>query len=220
MIRSISLALQVLAALLCLPPAAQAQDADRDRAGAFDFYVLALSWSPAYCTLNRDRADPQQCGADQSFRFIVHGLWPQHERGWPDFCPLPRGNQPSRQEVQSMLGIMPSRGLVQHQWRKHGTCSGLSPANYFDLTRQAFDKIRIPDIFTNSGQSGRISPQGAEAAFAAANPGLAPEGMAISCNRGLLTEVRICLTKDLEFRNCPAVDRSGCRSPDLELPAP
>lgn len=119
-----------------------------------------------------------------------------------------------------MLGIMPSRGLIQHQWRKHGTCSGLSPAGYFDLTRQAFERIRIPDSFTSPGQGGRISPQDAEAAFAAANPGLRPEGMAISCNRGLLTEVRICLTKDLQFRACPAVDRSGCRNPSLEVPAP
>ncbi|CUA92165.1 ribonuclease T2 family protein [Pannonibacter indicus] len=208
----------LLPVLLLLPITADAQDSNRP--GAFDFYVLALSWSPAYCELNRRRADPQQCGDGKNYRFIVHGLWPQRERGWPDYCPLPRDLPPSAGDIRSMLDIMPSQGLIQHQWRKHGTCSGLPPSDYFSKTRQAFEKIRIPETFTRMTRRGRISPEGAEAAFAAVNPGLTREGMAVSCNRGILTELRICLTKDLEFRACPSVDRSGCRASSLDVPPP
>lgn len=217
LIRLTCLVLALLPQLL-LPPLAAAQD--RSTPEPFDFYVLALSWSPAYCALNRQRANPQQCGSDKSYRFIVHGLWPQRERGWSDYCVLPRDLPPSAGDIRSMLDIMPSQGLVQHQWRKHGTCSGLAPSDYFSKTRQAFEKIRIPGTFSRMTRRGRISPDGAEAAFVAANPGLTREGMAVSCNRGVLTEVRICLTKGLEFRTCPSVDRSGCRASSLDVPAP
>ena len=91
--------------------------ANDDEPGDFDFYVLSLSWSPTYCAEAGSRADPQQCRASRPFRFIVHGLWPQKERGWPDFCALPRELQPSPEVLQGMYDIMPSRGLMQHQWR-------------------------------------------------------------------------------------------------------
>jgi ribonuclease T2 len=194
--------------------------ANEDEPGDFDFYVLALSWSPTYCAEAGSRADPQQCRASRPFRFIVHGLWPQKDRGWPDFCALPRELQPSPEVLQGMYDIMPSRGLMQHQWRKHGSCSGLSPSAYFDKTRAAFEKIRIPAAFQNLRNGGRIGPDAVETAFRLANPGLRDTAIAVTCTSGKLQEVRICYDKELNFRSCPGVDRADCRSRVVEVPAP
>lgn len=187
--------------------------------GDFDYYVLTLSWSPTYCRSAGRKSDPLQCNASRPHRFIVHGLWPQFERGWPDFCR--RGaEKPSRRTLSDILDIMPSRGLARHQWRKHGTCSGLSPKAYFDLTRQAFEKIRIPAAFNTINRPGKIAPDAVEKAFRLANPGLHDAAMAVTCSAGRLKEVQICLNKDLSFRSCRAVDRSGCRSKRLTVEPP
>lgn len=187
--------------------------------GDFDYYVLALSWSPSYCTRKGRDADPMQCRASKPFRFVVHGLWPQYERGWPDFCRTNR-DRPDRRTVTGMLDIMPSRGLIFHQWKKHGSCSGLSPDAYFDKTRAAFEKIRIPAAFQSLNRTGRIAPDAVEKAFRLANPGLRDAAMAVSCSSGLLQEVKICLDRDLNFRSCRAVDRGGCRSGKISVPPP
>ncbi|MBO6507812.1 MAG: ribonuclease T [Roseibium sp.] len=190
-----------------------------DQAGEFDFYVLALSWSPTYCKQQGQDANPHQCEASRPFRFIVHGLWPQYERGYPASCPGVR-QRIDRDIAVGMEDIMPSHGLVFHQWRKHGTCSGLEPEEYFDLTRQAFEKITIPGAFATLDKRGKAAPATVEKAFRLANPGLEESGMSVTCERGELEEVRICLTKDLEFRSCTAVDRAGCRSGSLFVPPP
>lgn len=187
--------------------------------GDFDFYVLSLSWSPTYCSQEGDSANPHQCDVRSPFRFVVHGLWPQYERGYPDSCPgVPQ--RIDREIAVDMEDIMPSHGLVFHQWRKHGTCSGLEPEDYFALTRDAFEKITIPGAFATLNKRGKTSAATVEKAFRLANPGLSEKAMAVSCSRGALDEVRICLTKDLEFRSCSAVDRAGCRAKTISVPPP
>ncbi|WP_269580662.1 ribonuclease T2 family protein [Roseibium sp. Sym1] len=195
------------------------QQARADEPGKFDFYVLALSWSPTYCKQEGEDASRHQCDVRNPFRFIVHGLWPQYERGFPESCPgAPQ--RIDRQIAVSMEDIMPSHNLVFHEWRKHGTCSGLSPEAYFQLTRAAFEKIIIPGAFRTLDKRGKASPATVEKAFRLANPGLNEDAMAVTCDRGELEEVRICLTRDLEFRTCRQVDRSGCRAGSLSVPPP
>jgi len=201
-----------LAALFCQPALAE-------EPGAFDFYVLALSWSPTYCKQEGGNASRHQCDVSKPFRFIVHGLWPQHERGYPERCP----GAPQRIDrwiAVSMEDIMPSHNLVYHEWRKHGTCSGLTPEAYFDLTRMAFEKIAIPGAFQTLDRRGKAAPETVEKAFRLANPGLNENAMAVTCDQGELEEVRICMSKDLEFRACREVDRSGCRASSLSVPPP
>lgn len=193
--------------------------AHADTPGDFDFYVLALSWSPAYCKQAGADANPHQCKSTTPFRFIVHGLWPQYERGYPESCPGVQ-RRINRRVAVDMEDIMPSHGLVFHQWRKHGTCSGLDPDDYFDLTRQAFEKIKIPKAFQVIKKRGQAAPQKIEAAFTSINPGLSSDAIAIVCERGEMEEVRICLTKDLAFRSCPSVDRTGCRTGKLSVSPP
>lgn len=182
----------------------------------FHFYVLALSWSPSFCALEGEAANAMQCGSRSDYGFVVHGLWPQFERGYPEFCETDWPGRLPRSLGEAYFDIMPGMGLIGHQWRKHGSCTGLSPADYLALTRRASSRITVPEDLAGGG--GMIDAATVEARFAAANPGLSSDAIAVACTRGHLREVRICLTTDLEFRSCPEVDARGCTSQSLEMP--
>jgi len=186
----------------------------------FDFYVLALSWSPAYCLVEGDRANQQQCAEDRDLGFVVHGLWPQHETGYPEFCPSREPDRVPSQLGRSYLDIVPTMGLIGHQWRKHGSCSGLSQADYLKAVRAARERINVPDAFALERLPAEIDAFEAENAFIAANPGMERDGIAVQCERGLLREVRICMTPSLEYRSCGEIDRRGCKIKDLNVPEP
>jgi ribonuclease T2 len=186
--------------------------------GSFDFYVLALSWSPSYCKSKGGSADPQQCGASKPYGFIVHGLWPQNEHGAPENCAGAGTQRVDRAILQSLRDVMPSSSLARHEWSKHGTCSGLSQQDYFNALLAAKSRIFIPNIFSqmNSGRS--VSPTEVERAFLGANSGMQADGFAAACDGRYLTEVRICLTKNLLFGACDEVDRNSCRARSVEMP--
>jgi ribonuclease T2 len=200
-----------------------AQDRGNSRPGDFDFYVLSLSWSPSYCVSEGPRANKQQCGTSRPFGFVVHGLWPQNERDYPANCQFDnarsRGSFVTRQIVSSVSDIMPSTGLVAHQWRKHGSCSGLSQNDYFATVRQAYQHVNIPPSLRNLTSGRRVDPLLIEKAFVAANPDMKPDGISVSCKSNYLQEVRICMTKDLKFRACEQVNANACRSRSVMMPA-
>ncbi|WP_119942978.1 ribonuclease [Neorhizobium sp. NCHU2750] len=193
--------------------------ADQDRAGVFDFYVLSLSWSPTFCAGDDGERNGQQCGLDKHFRFVVHGLWPQYEKGSPDFCRTSEPERVPRGLGQTMFDIMPSMSLVGHEWRRHGSCSGLDQKAYFDTVRRAFEHVAIPADLARGDRPLSLSPNDIENKFIAANPGMTHQGIAASCGGQRLEEIRICMTKDLQFRDCAEVDRSGCRIGQITLPA-
>jgi ribonuclease T2 len=178
----------------------------------FDFYVLSLSWSPSYCRAEGDQANRQQCGRREPHGFVVHGLWPQFERGYPESC---KSSEPARVPdalVAENRDLIPSAGLIGHQWRKHGTCTGLSQPDYFKVVRAARNQVVIP--VSINGDSEPVSPKAIEDAMIAANPSLDGRDMAVTCKAGLIREVRICLSRDnLDFRACPEIDRQGCSRP-------
>jgi ribonuclease T2 len=157
-----------------------------------------------------------ECG-DKPFAFIVHGLWPQYERGFPEFCqnPAPRLD---RNIVSSMLDLMPSPRLIFREWDRHGVCSGLPSRAYFETVRKARAIVKIPTDYLDLAQPKTVSPSEVEAAFVAVNPGLTPGGIAIGCDAKRLNEVRICLTKDLKFRDCAEVDQRACRRDQVLMP--
>jgi ribonuclease T2 len=198
-----------------------AQDRRQNEPGQFDFYVLSLSWSPSFCDAATERsperaARDQQCG-ERPFSFVVHGLWPQYEKGFPEFCqnPAPRLD---RNIVSSMLDMMPSPRLIFHEWDRHGVCSGLPARGYFDTVRKARATVKIPPDYLDLAEPKTVSPKEVEEAFVAANPGLTHEAIAIGCDSKRLNEVRICLSKDLKFRNCAEVDRRACRRDQVVMP--
>jgi len=197
---------------------AEAQDRRQNQPGQFDFYVLSLSWSPSFCEAAGERGTPpqQQCAA-RPYSFVVHGLWPQYEKGFPEFCqqPAPRLD---RNIVSSMLDLMPAPRLIFNEWDKHGTCSGLSPNAYFETVRRARALVKIPDAYIEPKALLTVTPDEVEEAFVAANPGLARDAIAVTCDSRRLSEVRICLGKDLRFRACPEIDARACRRDKIVMP--
>lgn len=186
--------------------------------GEFDFYVLALSWSPGFCELEGDRKGRDQCAAGAGLDFVVHGLWPQFERGFPSECGTERN--PTAMALREAKGVFPSEGLARHEWRKHGTCSGLSPADYFAATRKARQMVQVPARFRELKADIKLQPLEIERAFVEANKGLRTDMLSVACRKGVLQEVRICFDRDLKgFRSCPEVDRSQCRAFEVTLPA-
>jgi ribonuclease T2 len=195
--------------------AAQAQNRSQSAPGDFDYYVLSLSWSPSFCETAHGAASEAQCGR-RPYSFVVHGLWPQFERGFPEACQVPAPRL-DRRIVDGMLDLMPAPRLVFHEWDAHGTCSGLAARDYFDLIRKARAKLAIPPAFDNPQAPLTVSPQDVVASFVKANDGLKPEGITLDCDRTRLREVRICLTRDLSFRDCTD-RRNTCRSPSVVMP--
>jgi ribonuclease T2 len=202
-------------ALLAGQPAA-AQDRRKNAPGNFDFYVLSLSWSPSFCESAGERAPRQQCGA-RPYSFVVHGLWPQYEKGFPEFCQVPAPRLP-RNIVSSMLDIMPAPRLIYNEWDKHGTCSGLSARAYFETIRKARAFIKIPEPYLEPSAALTVSPREVEEAFIKVNPGMTDEAIAVNCDQRRLREVRICLTKEFTFRACPEIERRACRRDRLVMP--
>lgn len=200
---------------------AAAKDQRQNAPGAFDFYVLSLAWSPSFCAAaaergNASRSQQAQCGG-RPFSFVVHGLWPQYEHGFPDYCqrPAPRLD---RRIMTSMLDLMPAPGLVYSQWDKHGTCSGLSAEAYFKAVRKSRAAVKIPAEFLDLAAPKSITPDAIESAFIKDNPGLSHSAIAVICDRTRLSEVRICMNKDLQFRACEEIDRRDCRRDQVVMP--
>jgi ribonuclease T2 len=208
-----ALAALVLAVLGIDPASAQG----RGRPGDFDLWVLSLSWSPSWCEATGNARGDAQCA--RPFSFVVHGLWPQYDRGYPSDCDTPKA-PPTREQVRDMLDVMPSPGLINHEWRKHGTCSGLTGEVYLRIIRKLYEKIRIPDEFKDTVKPRMVSTAEVEHAFIAANKGLDADEIAVQCDSRRLQEVRICLKKDLSaFVSCGETDRRACRLDRLYLPA-
>ncbi len=184
--------------------------------GEFDYYLLSLSWSPAFCLQSPGAA---QCNGPRRYGFVVHGLWPQYERGWPENCAHTRV---SDEVAQGILDLMPARSLVYHEWSTHGTCSGLAPPEFFALVRHAYETVAIPPSFSRASGSIEQSPASIIAEFLRTNPRLPPQSVVATCSgQGAprLREVHLCFSRDLTPRACSAdALREACRAPSVIVP--
>lgn len=172
--------------------------------GDFDYNVLVLDWSPTYCLREgADRNDPQ-CDAERSHDFVLHGLWPQYAKGWPEDCY--NGERPwvPSQVIGEMRDIMPSKALIIHEYKTHGTCSGLSPERYYDEARTLYTRVSVPASFDDPQAQRFLSPETIEAEFIAANDWLNPDMIAVTCRRGNLFDIRICFSRELRPQACGA----------------
>jgi ribonuclease T2 len=218
---AISLAAALLAAVcLCTAGGAWARHlakVGQGTPGEFAYYLLSLSWSPAYCLSSPGAAE---CNGPRRFGFIVHGLWPQYERGWPQNCDV-RGAVPE-DVVRGFSDLMPARGLIYHEWSAHGTCSGLGPAEFFALVRRAASSVAIPLDLANPTRATEEPPAAIVAAFQHANPRIRVESIVVTCTgQGAprLREVRICLDRDLAPRACSDdAIRGACRAAQVIIP--
>jgi ribonuclease T2 len=185
----------LVAAAAASPAAAQGHDVGPRPPGSFDYYVLSLSWAPGFCATHHD---PQECG--HGVGFALHGLWPQFEnQDYPTNCSDVALTPDVQQKFQS---IYASPTLIVHEWPKHGTCSGLTPDAYFELSAADVTKVVIPPAYQTAKPVKAKAAKGAPAAFAAANPGLPKGGVVALTGKGGLTEVRICFDKAGAFRAC------------------
>lgn len=200
-------------ALLLLLFLASPVTAETNRPGDFDYYVLSISWSPNWCALEGDARDAAHCAPGAQLGWSLHGLWPQYRRGWPEYCQTAHA-PPSRSMTAAMVDIMGSSGLAWHQWRKHGTCSGLSAKAYFTLSRDAFSRITFPPIFDHQEQTLTIAAQAVETAFLNSNPGWTADMLAITCREQHIQEARICLSRSLQPRPCGADVLQACSLSD------
>ena len=210
--------LAYIAVLLSTAPAFARQ---ANTSGDFDYFVLSLSWSPSYCAGPEGADDGQQCAPGKRFAFVVHGLWPQYDRGWPAFCANSETWVP-QSIIDSMLDIMPSRKLIIHEWKKHGSCAGVTMANYFRAIRLLFQKVRIPARYLSPQAPVLTTPEQLVTDFVKTNRDLAPNMISVQCgnarDRARLSELRICLDSKGNFGQCGANEERQCRAKTLVMP--
>ena len=194
---------QIIAILLALVFLAPAVRADGERAGDFDYYVLALSWSPTWCAIEGDARSAEQCDPRHDYGWILHGLWPQFEVGYPSYCNT-SARAPSRSATNAMADIMASGGLAWHQWKKHGRCSGLSSQAYFAAARATYNAVVRPPILRKLDHSVKLPASVIQDAFLQSNPDWSADMLTITCKKGHIQEARLCLTKNFQPRVCGA----------------
>jgi ribonuclease T2 len=206
-----------LLALMILPASALAQA----QPGKFDYYTLALSWSPSFCASKAGRNSARQCDKARRFAFVVHGLWPQFNRGWPQYC---NKKPPYLQNrfIRTYYDIMPSKRLIINQWKKHGTCTGLVAEQYFSLTRSLFGSIKIPSRYLAPTKAILTTPQQLVEDFIKTNRSLTAKMISVQCGnntrRARLREVRICFSRTGQLTDCGDNENRQCRARQLSLP--
>ncbi len=185
--------------------------------GDFDFYVLSLSWSPDYCATSGGD-DPQQCSVGKKLGFVLHGLWPQYDKGYPSNC----STQKLPQAVEAEFpGLYPSQKLYDHEWEKHGTCSGLAPEQYLSLSKRLKESVAVPAPYRAPEKPLRVTTAQLKNEFAAANPGMDESSLAVYCSGSgrFLQEMYVCFSRAGQPTPCSAEIHSqaarSCRNPDL-----
>jgi ribonuclease T2 len=176
----------------------------------FDYYLLNLSWSPEFCY---GHPNATECASRPTF--VLHGLWPQNTDGtYPQNC----SNAPGPADPSRYTDIYPDPGLLQHEWRTHGTCSGLSPDAFFTAARSAFQSIAIPPALTQLTSQISLPPAQILGLVAAANPTIQTSSLALSCGNNYLTAVEVCLNKQLQPTACGPI--RSCRANTVRIPPP
>ena len=192
--------------------------AEGEHAGEFDYYVLALSWSPSWCRAEGADSGSPQCAPGRQLGWILHGLWPQYDVGWPSYCKGAARN-PTRADTAAMADITGTAGLAWHTWNKHGRCTGLTSDAYFTLSRSAYEAISRPRLLRQLGRDVALPATVIEDAFLEANPRLTADMITITCRDNAIREVRICLSRELEPRICGRDVRRDCQASGAYFPA-
>ncbi|MDW5267148.1 MULTISPECIES: ribonuclease T2 [Acidobacteriaceae] len=176
----------------------------------FDYYLLNLSWSPEFCYSHPNAAECTQHRA-----FTLHGLWPQNNTG-PFIENCSNASGPRDPSVYS--DIYPDTGLLRHEWKTHGTCSGLAPDAFFNLARQAVQSIAIPTELTTLDRQISMTPNQILDLFASANPSFPRESLALSCGNNYLTAIEVCMSKTLQPIACGPI--RSCRANSVRIVPP
>jgi len=204
--------------LLALLTAPAARADPRMATAPFDYYVMTLSWSPGFCDLGGAEKSPRQCAMGAGYGFVVHGLWPNNRFGAnPEDC---GAREASPDDLAAAQGLYPTDGLAAYEYRKHGTCTGLDPADYFAAVRAVRDGLHIPPALVGVRAWRHMAPEDVRQAFIDANANMRGDNIAVTCAEGQLVDARVCISKNLRaFATCPQVAKNSCRR-DSVLVAP
>jgi ribonuclease T2 len=176
----------------------------------FDYYLLNLSWSPEFC-----HSHPSDIQCAQHSTFVLHGLWPENNDGsYPESC----SNAPGPSDLSQYSDIYPDPGLLQHEWKTHGTCSGLSPDAFFQLARKAFHSVTIPSTLATLNKQISLPPAKILGLFTDANPAIPSASLAMTCGSNYLTAVEVCVDKSLNPVACNGI--RSCRANTVRIPPP
>ena len=216
---ALKLALSLAFAIAGTPSVGLAQNAPPTLPVApaqFDYYVMTLSWAPGFCDLGGKDTSSPECEDGSGQGFVVHGLWPDNEfRPNPEAC---RGQDATPADLDDEHGVYPNDRLAAYEYRKHGTCTGLSAHDYFATVRSVRTRLKIPEMFQAPSEQLKMAPEEIEQAFMTANANLHPDNMAISCSNGELIDIRFCLAKDLSsYAVCRKVARHTCQRGSLVI---
>ena len=182
-------------------------------ASGFDYYLLNLSWSPEFCHGHPDAAE---CAAHSTF--VLHGLWPQNnDGGYPENCANAPGPSKSP-DPSAFADIYPDPGLLQHEWRTHGVCTGLTADAFFSAARAAARSVNIPPAFNSLDHQTSMTPDEILSSFTAANPSIPRASLALSCGNNYLTAIEVCLDKTLHPIACGPI--RSCRANTVRIPPP
>lgn len=184
----------------------------KGQAGVFDYYLLTLSWSPTFCLTH---ASNEQC--TKGYGFVLHGLWPQYANGgWPQDCPPITAL--TAQERKYGNTLFPTDALLTHEWSKHGTCSGLGANGYLQAADNALTKVKIPASFQAPTKPLQLTAQQILTAFYQSNPTLAQGSIVAICSGPELSEIRICMDKNLNAQSCGKAVKTQCRDGNIRVP--
>jgi ribonuclease T2 len=171
---------------LTLQPSAQQQ-----------IYVYAYSWTPGFCHGQKypGCTDPLPYWTTN---FTIHGLWPQYAtNGYPSTCTSEPFDASIPQQIgeNKMIQYWPDvkydvtsasyNSFWQHEWTKHGTCSGLSQLDYFSQALDLTNRIPTPSVLYDSiGKN--VSANAVRIGFGGANY------VALQCTNQILTGAYTC----------------------------
>ena len=207
----------------------------------FDYYVLALSWQPAFCETQpgKEECETQTASRFDATNFALHGLWPTIS-GDDDFtfsyCDVTQGvirqdragdwcemSELTLSDAvwQDLTITMPGAAscLHHHEWYKHGVCTGMSPDAYYALSNALVERFAATDF--NSYVAARVGEEVSRRdllnQFNAEFGDGASDYLSLRCSKldgiNLLSEIQIVLRPDMT-----TLDDFAALFPDERIP--
>ena len=84
--------------------------------------------------------------------------------------------------------------------------------------RKARAVVKIPAEYIDLKAPLTVSPAEVEQAFVNANPGLTASAIAVGCDKERLREIRVCMSRDLAFRDCGGAEQRSCKREKIVMP--
>jgi ribonuclease T2 len=193
-------------------------------------YVFAYSWTPGFCN---GQTYPGCTNSLNYWKqnFTIHGLWPQYvTSGYPSTCttepfdpniPIDIGLDYMIErwpDVQYDVNTPSYDSFWEHEWTKHGTCSGLSQRDYFTTALSLTNILITPEIIHNSIGS-NVSTDTLRTSVAD------PSAVSLQCHKQMLVGIYTCWQQvdniPSKLVACPndVINEDTCTAPYVYIPS-